>query len=292
MPTTTRSLQIGYKVIAPRFPTVLDRFPNPGQNTLFNDASEDLQHDIQHRNVNDTLAQIEQKLGINNSPDSQSIDYRLMAVEAALGGPYNAWGDEFTGTSLDAKWLWVNQSTSTATVVNGGLIVGFPASGSGDQVRCLVQACPGASWRIETKVSAFSLKDGYTLFGLVARESSTGKMATVTLDWRTNDLRWELMNRSIARIDPSGGDWTTLGSPFVYYNYDSYWAGPFCLAIELSGGNLIYSVSHNSILWQVMSTIALPGSFTTAPDQVGIVVGGNSARTDNKGVFEYIRKVS
>jgi hypothetical protein len=58
---------------APNFPAGLDSFPlvQPGDTLATNDE----EHDLLHNLIVNTIVQIEQKLGINSSVSSQSIDY-------------------------------------------------------------------------------------------------------------------------------------------------------------------------------------------------------------------------
>lgn len=79
------SIQIGYKVIAPRFPAALDRFPNPRpDDTLDQTPAEDLFHDVQHRNVNDAVYAIQKRIGVTGSTDPASLEYRISRIATRL----------------------------------------------------------------------------------------------------------------------------------------------------------------------------------------------------------------
>lgn len=67
------------------FPTSLDVFTNP--NAAGGDQLDTVPHDVQHANANDAIEAIEAILGITNSADSDSINYRMRDIEAGL--PYN-----------------------------------------------------------------------------------------------------------------------------------------------------------------------------------------------------------
>jgi hypothetical protein len=55
------------------YPTILDALINP----LATDSENDVPHAEQHSDINDAIEALEVKIGINNSTDSSSIDYKL-----------------------------------------------------------------------------------------------------------------------------------------------------------------------------------------------------------------------
>lgn len=55
------------------FPGALDTFPAIGPNTPENAPG--VEHDVVHENVHAAVAALEQKVGINNSTDPNSLDY-------------------------------------------------------------------------------------------------------------------------------------------------------------------------------------------------------------------------
>lgn len=84
-------------------------------------------------------------------------------------------GDEFPGNSLDAKWLWINQGSATATVANGQLALADASQGS-DKLRFLYQAYSG-SIIVTAALSGFSKAfSNYQAWGLAFRDSSSSKL--------------------------------------------------------------------------------------------------------------------
>jgi hypothetical protein len=57
------------------FPTTIDSFNNPTSTTKTNDPGFD--HALQHANANDAIKAIQIKLGISDSTDVDSIDYKI-----------------------------------------------------------------------------------------------------------------------------------------------------------------------------------------------------------------------
>ena len=64
------------------FPTTLDGFQNPGASTTMDAAG--FEHDAQHANVNDAIAALQAKVGINGSGDPSSLDYKMAQCFALL----------------------------------------------------------------------------------------------------------------------------------------------------------------------------------------------------------------
>jgi hypothetical protein len=64
------------------FPTSLDSFTNPNPTDLMNASG--VQHDVQHANLNDAVAALQAKLGVNGSNVSTTIDYLVTKLVAAI----------------------------------------------------------------------------------------------------------------------------------------------------------------------------------------------------------------
>ena len=63
--------------MATNFPTSLDNLTNPAGSDPVNNPS----HASQHANLNDAIEVLETKVGINNSADTTSLDYRVKSLE-------------------------------------------------------------------------------------------------------------------------------------------------------------------------------------------------------------------
>lgn len=59
------------------FPSALDSFVNPPGNSGINSPP----HSEQHANANDAIEALEAKVGVDNSADPDSLDYRVSALE-------------------------------------------------------------------------------------------------------------------------------------------------------------------------------------------------------------------
>lgn len=72
--------------MAINFPISLDSLVNPEEG----DTQESVSHKLQHSNVNDAIEAIQAKLGIDESADSDSVDYKL-------NGPLQTFTPVWTG---------------------------------------------------------------------------------------------------------------------------------------------------------------------------------------------------
>lgn len=69
--------------MATSFPTSLDELVNP-QST---DSVKEVSHAAQHANANDAIEALEQKVGVNNSTDPNSLDYKVTQLELNFQDP-------------------------------------------------------------------------------------------------------------------------------------------------------------------------------------------------------------
>lgn len=96
------------------FPTSLDSLPNPTGSDLMENATEALDHDVQHSNANDAIEALEAKVGINGSAVTTSHDYKLSAV---------------TGSAKALTSGTSTQSVTGLTLVTPTLTLGSDATG-------------------------------------------------------------------------------------------------------------------------------------------------------------------
>jgi hypothetical protein len=67
--------------MATNFPTSLDSLTNPNSTDELSSPS----HSQQHSNLNDSVEAIESKIGVNNSTDVNSIQYKVSALQTLVG---------------------------------------------------------------------------------------------------------------------------------------------------------------------------------------------------------------
>lgn len=62
------------------YPTSIDNFQNPSANTKM----DDMPHSLQHSQANDAIEALESKVGIDNSADTNSLDYKVATLISDL----------------------------------------------------------------------------------------------------------------------------------------------------------------------------------------------------------------
>lgn len=65
------------------YPSGLDQFNNPRPNSNLNDIG--VVHSEQHSNANDAIEALQKKVGVDDSNDPSSIDYKIRLLALATG---------------------------------------------------------------------------------------------------------------------------------------------------------------------------------------------------------------
>ncbi len=121
--------------MATSFPTSIDELVNP-QGT---DSVKEVSHAAQHSNANDAIEALEQKVGVNNSTDVNSLDYKVKQLELNFQDPEEI-KDLAAGLlnhtdhqNITATWNQV----ADRIVLNVSQV---PAAGYAEQVKHIVKA--------------------------------------------------------------------------------------------------------------------------------------------------------
>lgn len=104
--------------MATNFPNSLDVLPNPTPTTLLNQPG--LRHDEQHANANDAIVAIENKLGIDLSSTTYTIDYIIrlfLLTNTQHPDGYYAEYERVPGKVFPAKIVWYTNPTKTIKLV-------------------------------------------------------------------------------------------------------------------------------------------------------------------------------
>lgn len=206
----------------------------------------------------------------------------------------NAADDEFDGSSLDTAgtrragataWTWVNQGTATATLLYGSCGLWAPASG-GDNIRFVSQPVPSGAWTFEAKLRALRwVQVNYGSFGIALRESSTGKLETLSIGWNNS---YGVSHDRYTNVTTWNNTPTTRHTP------NATLVTPIYLRVSRNGSNqLLYEYSYDRIQWwTITSAWAQTTWFTTAPDQVGVFIDPNNASNAASGAVDWWRRTA
>ena len=114
------------------FPASLDTFLNPGASTARSAAG--FEHDVQHSNLNDAMAALQTKVGVNGSADANSVDNKLSRLMALILGANGQFRIQLVGSSEPQLQIWDTgfQKYVPLTCANG--ILGGAAYGMKDEL--------------------------------------------------------------------------------------------------------------------------------------------------------------
>jgi len=122
--------------------------------------------------------------------------YYTNAIDQPPASPHSN-DDEFDGPSLDEKWAWLNQGTSTATMANGKVVFDLPASM--DNTRGLIQPAPSGDFTIIAKINANVREVNYSNFGIIAYNSANNRLVILGKGARLNNR-----SISVSRLTTTG----------------------------------------------------------------------------------------
>lgn len=121
------------------FPTTLDSFTNPTSGQSQNSPS----HSTQHANINDSVAALEAKVGINSSAVTTSHDYKLSGVTGTDKAVSKTGSETLTNKTLTSPVINVGSDT-TADIYyrnSGGAFTRLPI-GTANQILAVSSGLP------------------------------------------------------------------------------------------------------------------------------------------------------
>jgi len=271
--------------MATNFPTSLDtttELPTPSPSTPLGQTG-NLKHSTQHTNANDAIIAMQTKMGITDSTNYDSLDYRVRR-DGYTSRPASVATDseEFDTTN---PFTWVNQGTSTVAVSNGVLKFAVPQGLGTTSVLLVKTIASGTTWRYETMFFSHTGYVNFHIMGLGVRDSATGKWTGIG----------NLSNNS-----------TTAWRMSLYYGTDGTYRGEISYdipslppriwyAVERSGTNIFFEYSLNGVNWYRQFTITTSGTeIGAAPNQIGFFAHNNGGTAGRfvVGHFPYLRRIS
>lgn len=176
----------------------------------------------------------------------------------------NAMDDEFDGVSLDARWSWANQSTSSYAL--GDMVSLLTINGVNNaEYRCLAQAVPVGSWIATTKVhfGGNFWADAYA--ALVILPATDGGIEALAIgkdgtnaETKVRAERWT--------------NWTTFGEERKGITY-----GPthvyFRIYWDATASKAKFSLSSDGVAWADLINWT---TLSITPGRVGVAVRGTA----------------
>lgn len=172
----------------------------------------------------------------------------------------------------DTDFTWLNQSTSSVqTETWGGISMQIPNNSSQYNLRGLYITAPSAPWTVKMHyrfgpgAKLYDLTSA-TSFGLMARESSTGKLLTCHHRLGDGLESWKMTDETTysANLGPT---WVNTGN--------EGW-----LMIEDNNTNIITSVSLDGINWLEIGSESRTAHASGGMNQIGFFVDSNGSNSN------------
>ena len=231
--------------------------------------------------------------------DIDATDPRNIIISAASGGGSggnigpddkpivaDAMDDEFEGVSLDlTKWTWQQQNTASAVVTQGSLVMTSQVT-SGNVPNAIEQNLPSGNCAFVVKGNGFVPQSGNFAGAFHLRESATGDAVTAGVFNSSGAIEIVVASGTMAAGYTIVVTTLAAGAVAASITVRMYWK------LEISGANIIISLSADGVLWAPIATLAFTSYFATAPDKVGMVVRGASSASASFLSVDYFRRIA
>jgi hypothetical protein len=191
--------------------------------------------------------------------DGAAADHILTAQSLLLTSPYRGVRQP---PAASAFATWVDQSTSTLTDDRGTLVLAYPGTTGGTQVRGAYKGLPATPFVVTLGVLCTLLYVNYRGGGLSLRRSSDGKLITLGA-WSDNVVRLRKLNGS-----------TSFNADYLTFAWN-FSGGPMWWRIADDGTTRTWSYSIDGTHFVPFATNG-HADFMTA-DQVGMFGNADSS---------------
>jgi hypothetical protein len=175
------------------FPTTLDALSNPVGGDLLANTDPKLVHATQHSDANDAIEALEAKIGINNSANTDSLDYKVrharfqsssttvsLAAEATDDDQTVSTGVALNITTNVPAWVRIYASVAAQTADSSRLITVDPVAGSGVLLEVLTTA-DALSIDLSPVAILYSATGDTTLPITVTNKDTSSQAVSVTI---------------------------------------------------------------------------------------------------------------
>jgi hypothetical protein len=155
--------------VATNFPTSLDSLSNP----ISSDTLANPDHAAQHANVNDAVEALQTKVGITNSADTASLDYKVATMKLVVK---NAQTASYTAVLADAgKMIEMGVGSANTLTIPPNSSVAFPVGTVIDVLQTSsgqVTITPGAGVTINAAIG-LKLRAQWSAASVIKRDTNT-----------------------------------------------------------------------------------------------------------------------
>ncbi len=100
------------------FPSTVDSFLNPTSGSLQDNADPRLKHGNQHANINDAVTALENKVGVDFSNVTTSVDYAVQVLCATLSNHAKGVHKKVVGQPFPTSTTWYADAGETIKLVS------------------------------------------------------------------------------------------------------------------------------------------------------------------------------
>jgi parallel beta-helix repeat protein len=157
-----------------------------------------------------------------------------------------------------SNWTWVNQGGATRTDYDGSLGLVVPADGTQFNLRALVMSLPSVPYTLEVCLAVDGSQENYMTSGVLVRESSTGKMISISNPLYNGTLAIDRWNSATSYNSSSfqAGSMNYRFWPQVWYK------------IVNDNTNHVFSLSSDGKNWRTVLTESKT-AFLATNNQIG-----------------------
>lgn len=187
--------------------------------------------------------------------------------------PVGVISDGAGGLLTVSSFTWVNQGGATASDQNGTIILRAPFA-SGENARILKKSAPGTPWTLIVAIEAMALADGVPNFGVVARQSSSGKffIGTVQTDPTANNI-WTYAAYTLASATSFNSTILARVDARVIPHGKYFW-----FKLTDDGTDLKFYGSNDGFEWFLLCTHDRDSYMTSGgPDEFGFYVNNQGS---------------
>jgi hypothetical protein len=165
-------------------------------------------------------------------------------------------------------WTWVNQGSATIVEDGGSVFLTCPTA-AGENVRALVKALPAGTPTITLAVLLAAYPVNYCIVGLTLRESATQKLVSFQhVTGATGLCQYHARrntNPTTFASSAGGPSANFITTPPIHF-----------IRVRITATQYVYDYSFDGINFVQTFTENKNAFFTTAPDQVGLMVMNGS----------------
>ena len=213
--------------MAINYPTSIDTFTNPTPSDNLDTPS--VLHTDQHANINDAVTALETKVGVNDSTDASSLDFRSFQLMPALTAPDNT------------QFTWVNQGSVTLDLTGPGILLTAPDQNSDDAVHLRTKPVIGATFTLTALVHVHIYPNSYSNVGIGLRDSGSGKLVYIGLAFAAGGVGFFL----IQRPSPTSANDTNIDLRAPNYYHHQVW---FRITVDSTNATYYYSFNGRDFL--------------------------------------------